>query len=131
MGRLLCIDYGKKRVGLAMTDELQIISSPFDVYQNDDSLIPRLVALCEKYKVEKIILGLPYSNTTDEAELMVRKFASRLTKVIDIPIDYQDEQYTSADATEIMRITGYKKKDYKKNLNKYAAQKILEAYLGK
>jgi putative Holliday junction resolvase len=129
MGRILGIDYGEKRVGLAVTDDLQIIASPLDVYFNDNALLRKLSALCKKYGVEKIILGLPLSESTDTAENKVRGFAKKLQAETGLPVDFIDETASSIHASEIMKMTGYKKKDFKKNINKYAAQKILSDYI--
>ena len=59
MGRILCFDYGSKRVGVAMTDELKIIASPYETISPSE-VIPFIKSFKEKNKVEKIVVGLPY-----------------------------------------------------------------------
>ena len=59
MGRILCLDYGSKRVGVAMTDELKIIASPYETISPSE-VIPFIKSFKEKNKVEKIVVGLPH-----------------------------------------------------------------------
>lgn len=129
MSRILGIDYGLKRVGLAITDDLHIISSPLDVYINDIHLMKRLKSLCKEYSVELIIIGLPLSEKYKEAEKMVREFAVRLQNELELPIEFQDETFSTRKAQYRQDFTGMKAKKQKNQLDKYAAQGILEDYL--
>lgn len=131
MSRILGIDYGLKRVGLAVTDDLRIISSPLDVLINDGYLLEKLKGLCEEYDVGLIVLGLPLSDKYKEAENMVREFAARLSKTVTVPIEFQDETLSTKKAGYRLDYTGISSKKKKKNLDKYAAQGILEDYLRK
>ena len=130
MGRILGLDYGKKRIGLAVTDEMQIISSPLDVYIYDDLFIDKLRILHEKYNFEKIVIGYPYSEKYFEASKEVEIFAESL-KQLGISIEFQNEEFTSVFAGSLLKSMNIGKKGIKSKIDKYAAQKILEDYLKK
>lgn len=129
MGRLLGIDYGKKRVGLAITDEIQMLSSPFAVYMNDDSLFDKLFKLQSEYCFEKAVVGYPYSETYQEASEAVKRFAEKLHEKLKIGVVFQNEEFSSVYADSFLKSTGANRKKIKESIDKYAAQKILEDYL--
>lgn len=134
MPRILGIDYGSKRVGLAVTDELQMLSSPLDVYQNDGRLMENLARLCKEYSVGKIVIGYPYSETYQDAVRKVEEFGQRLRKFLDgcgmpLEIEYANEEFSSVFAESNLRAMGIRDKKIKGAIDKYAAQKILEDYL--
>ena len=134
MPRILGIDYGSKRVGLAVTDELQMLSSPLDVYQNDGRLMENLARLCKEYSVGKIVIGYPYSETYQDAVRKVEEFGERLRKFLDgrgmkLEIEYANEEFSSVFAESNLRAMGIRDKKIKGAIDKYAAQKILEDYL--
>ena len=133
MGRILSIDYGLKRTGIAVTDPLKIIASPFDTVQSKD-LLDWLSEYKDKENVERIVVGMPtnldQSNTHMTApvdkliELLKAKFP-------DIPISHIDERFTSKLAQQAMVIGGMKKKERQKkqNVDKVSAAIILQSYL--
>lgn len=129
MGRLLGIDYGSKRVGLAVTDELQMLASPLEVLQNDASLFSKLKKIHELYRFEKVVLGYPYSEKYQEAVLAVEAFSTALKKELGLEVVFQNEEFTSVYAESFLKSTGMKQKKIKSNLDKFAAQKILQDYL--
>ena len=133
MGRILCFDYGSKRVGVAMTDELKIIASPYETISPSE-VIPFIKLFKEKNKVEKIVVGLPYDlkgNATDATDLTLKFIKTLSSKFHDIPIDTYDERYTSKIAKDAILIMG-KNKTYrqnKSNVDKISASLILQSYL--
>ena len=133
MGRLLGIDLGQKRTGIAVTDELQIIAQPLDTIETK-LLFPFLFDYFKKETVDKVIIGLPYNlddTPTDNTE-RVLKFITRFKRLFpDIPIIEMDETYTSKMAAQAMYMGGYKKKDRQKkeNLDKISAAIILQDYM--
>ncbi len=134
MGRWLCIDHGEKRVGLAVTDELKMLSSPLDVYPNDVRLFDRLLALCKDYSVERIVIGYPYSETYQDSLRKVEEFGQRLQKFLGdkgrpVVIEFANEEYSSVIAQHTLKTMGIKDKKIKGAIDKFAAQKILEDYL--
>ena len=133
MGRILCFDYGSKRVGVAMTDELKIIASPYETISPSE-VIPFIKSFKEKNKVEKIVVGLPYDlkgNVTDATDLTLKFIKTLSSKFHDITIDTYDERYTSKIAKDAILTMG-KNKTYrqnKSNVDKISASLILQSYL--
>jgi putative Holliday junction resolvase len=133
MGRILAIDYGLRRVGLAVTDPMQMLAIPLDTIDT-----PKIIQYLKDYilreNVETIILGYPKNmdgNDTD-ATPIVEKFNLELsTNFPNIPIKLVDERLTSRMAKQTLIDAGYKKKDRKnkKLVDTVAAALILQTYL--
>ena len=112
MGRILSIDYGKKRTGLAVTDPLQLIANGLTTVPTP-SLLEFVTGYVTKEKVERIVVGQPRQANGEESENMarIRTFVERLQKVLpDIPVEFFDERYTSVLAHQAMLDGGLKKK---------------------
>ncbi len=129
MGRILAIDYGEKNIGLAITDELQIIASPLDVIKNDDNFFENLKKLFDYYKFEKIVLGYPETPTPRRSQEIIKEFGEKIRNFLSIEIVYYNEAYTTVYARNFLSSLGQKEKKIKKLVDKIAAQKILEDYL--
>ncbi len=129
MSRILGIDYGSKRIGLAISDKLRIVSSPLAVLPNNIIFPEELKKICTKYQVNKIVIGYPYSEKYTEASEDVMRFSQELKKYINIDIDFQNEENSSIYSESLLKSMGIKEKKIKASLDKYAAQKILEDYL--
>jgi putative Holliday junction resolvase len=133
MGRILALDYGLRRVGLAVTDPMQMLAIPLDTIDT-----PKVIQYLKDYflreNVETIILGFPKNmdgNDTDATPL-VEKFNLELsTNFPNIPIKLVDERLTSRMAKQTLIDAGYKKKDRKnkKLVDTVAAALILQTYL--
>jgi putative holliday junction resolvase len=111
MARIMSIDYGMKRIGLAVTDPLQIIASPLDTVDNQ-----RIIDYIKDYlfteEVERFIVGEPQKLDGSEAEIMpqIRAFIKKLNEQFpNIPVELQDERFTSSDAKQIILQSGIKK----------------------
>jgi len=133
MGRILAIDYGLKRTGLAVTDPLRIIATALDMVETS-KLIDYLKKYFQSEAVEKIIIGLPkrLNNTDSEIAPDVRKFIEKFkTTFPDKPIQTVDERFTSSMAQQAMIAGGMKKKDrqVKGNVDKISAVLILQSYM--
>ncbi|WP_178983887.1 Holliday junction resolvase RuvX [Winogradskyella helgolandensis] len=133
MGRILAIDYGTKRTGLAVTDEMQIIASGLTTVETK-ALLPFLKNYISTEKVEKIVVGLPkqMDNTASESEVYIQKFLVQLSKAIpEIPVDRVDERFTSKMAFQTMIDSGLKKKQRKNKalVDEISATLILQSYL--
>lgn len=133
MGRILAIDYGKKRVGIAVTDPLQIIASGLTtVYSHE--LHAFLKDYLAKESVERIIIGLPkqMDNTPSESMKYIEPFVRSLQKKYPtIPMEYVDERFTSVLAHRAMLEGGLKKKDRQNKalVDEISATIILQSYL--
>ncbi len=133
MSRILAIDYGSKRVGVAVTDPLQIIASELTSIHSKD-----LIAFLEKYlqseKVECIVVGEPktLSNEASESARFIDPFVKHLKKKFpEIRIERFDERFTSVIAQQTMLMGGVKKKDRqnKAMVDRISAILILQNYL--
>lgn len=133
MGRLLAIDYGTKRTGIAVTDELQIIASGLTTVSTPD-LILFLKDYVSKETVDKIVVGLPkqMDNTHSESEVYIQKFLVKLEKQIpNIPIVRVDERFTSKMAFQTMIDGGLSKKQRRNKalVDEISATLILQSYM--
>ncbi|MCK4654984.1 MAG: Holliday junction resolvase RuvX [Candidatus Cloacimonetes bacterium] len=119
------------RVGLALSDPLQIISQPYKVIPNDESLFEKIREIVNSKNVGKIVLGLPLNLDGEDTfkTREVRKFAEILKKKINIPIILWDERYTTVEANEILKKMDYGIKESKDVIDKVAASIILKNYL--
>jgi len=133
MKRILAIDYGMRRIGLAVSDPLQIIATPLDTLRisNYEDGIKQLKAIYEEYKPITIIMGYPIGtsgNKTDQTRLVDQVIES-LRSSIDVPIISWDERYTSLQAKSILQQQGRKVRDDKGMVDQLAARIMLQEYL--
>ena len=133
MARILSIDYGKKRTGLAVTDPLQITSGGLATVSTS-TLFDFLKDYVQKVPVERIVIGEPRQPNGQPSENLerVRQFVNRWRKAMPaIPIDYFDERFTSVLAHQVMIDAGLRKKarQNKDLVDEISATIILEDYL--
>ena len=133
-GRLLAIDYGRKRVGIAMSDALRITAQPHTTIQkfrNIPELISQIHLICSEFNVVGIILGLPRNMDGSEGEMAqeVIQFAQQLETKIDIPLIMLDERLTSVQAKKTLTQFGIKPSQNKHKVDQMAAALILRGYL--
>ncbi len=133
MGRILAIDYGKKRTGLAVTDELQIIAGGLTTVETT-ALLDFILNYVKREKVERIIVGLPKNMNNEFSENMIRiePFVNRLRKLLpDVPVEYYDERFTSQLAHRVMLDAGLGKKarQNKALVDEISATIILQSYM--
>ena len=133
MARILSIDYGKKRTGIAVTDPLQIIAGGLATVSTSE-LFDWLKAYLAKESVERIIIGEPRQPNGQPSENLqrVQQFVTRWRKAVpDVPIEYFDERFTSVLAHQAMLEGGLKKKarQDKALVDEISATIILEDYL--
>ncbi|MEZ4793267.1 MAG: Holliday junction resolvase RuvX [Gelidibacter sp.] len=133
MARLLAIDYGTKRTGIAITDELQIIASGLTTVDTKE-LLPFLKKYTSDEKVELFIIGEPkqMNNEASESEAAILPFIEKLSKAIpEIPIVRVDERFTSKMAFQTMIDSGLKK-GHRRNkalVDEISATIILQSYM--
>ena len=133
MARIIGIDYGTKRIGIATTDPLQIIASPLETVAT-----PQIFDYLTQYffteEVERIIVGEPKKLDDTDGDILpqVRRFVERLNQLFpNIPVDMQDERYTSREAQRIIINSGIKKmkRRDKTLVDKISASIILEEWM--
>jgi putative holliday junction resolvase len=134
MPRVLAIDLGTKRTGLAVTDPLKITANPLETIETE-KLLPYIQAYCAKEDVEALVLGHPTRLNGQDNEMTpkVMKLKEELEKIFpQKKIVLIDERFTSKMAMQTMIAMGSKKKDRKEkagNLDKVSAAIILQSYL--
>jgi putative holliday junction resolvase len=133
LGRIIGIDYGTKRVGVAVTDPMQMIASGLTTVGAHE-ILDFLTEYMQKEKVDSIVLGHPkqMNNTDSESLQYIKQFETALKRRFPgLPIIWVDERFTSMLAMDAMIRGGMKKKDrqVKGNLDKLSAAIILQTYL--
>jgi putative holliday junction resolvase len=133
MGRILAIDYGKKRTGLAVTDPLRIIATALETVETP-SLMEFLKKYCSREPVDEFVVGMPKTLKNEDSEIapLVRIFVESLKKEFpEKPIHLADERFTSRIAQQAMIMGGMKKKDrqVKANVDKISATIILQDFM--
>ncbi len=133
MGRLLAIDYGKKRTGISVSDPLRIIATPLETVDSS-RLIPFLIDYTKKEPVDEFIVGMPKTLANEDSEIapVVKKFIEELKKLFpEKPVHLADERFTSVIAQRAMIEGGMKKKDRQKkgNVDKISATLILQSFM--
>jgi putative Holliday junction resolvase len=131
--RILSIDYGKKRIGIAITDPLQIFAYPLKTIQNNRSKWDELGKIFKEYIIEKVILGYPLKEdgTKSESTLLVEGFKEEFEKKYSFSLELVDERYSSEIARQkiLESVTSRKKRRDKSLVDMNAASIILEDYL--
>lgn len=132
-GRIMSLDYGSKRTGIAVTDPLRLIATGLDTVDTH-KLLPYLEAYFSKEKVSLLIIGLPLhaDGTATKLEDDIRGFIRKIQKSYpDLPIDRIDESFSSAKAKQVILQSGAsrKKRQDKSLLDKVSASLILQEYM--
>jgi putative Holliday junction resolvase len=132
-GRVLAIDIGAKRVGVAVSDELRLSVRPLPTLQRTSwkRLLGSLAQLCETFDVRMIVLGLPLrlDGTEGDAALEVRRVARNLELSLKLPLFLQDERLTSKTAEASLRQRGFQGVEISERIDSEAASIILSDYL--
>ncbi|MCS7265006.1 MAG: Holliday junction resolvase RuvX [Armatimonadetes bacterium] len=133
MGRILAIDYGEKRIGIAISDEMQIIASPLTILlrNSDDEVIAQIVQLTRKHRVETIVVGLPMRTDAKQGEMeqRVRSFAEKLQSKTKVPVVLFDERFTTRIAEQVLLEADLSRQKRKRVRDKLAAVVLLQSYL--
>ena len=135
MARILALDYGKVRTGIAVTDELQLIASALTTVETKE-LIPFLEKYLKEENVERFVVGQPkqMDNTPSESEELIQEFLKKLMAIFPtIPVERQDERFTSKIAFRSILDSGVKKKKRRDKalVDEISATLILQAYLNR
>jgi len=129
--RYLAIDYGIKRIGLAICDAGETIVSPVAVLEGQKDLVKKIADVVKTEGVGAIVLGLPLNMDDSEGTQarLVLKFAEQLKEHLDIPIHLQDERLSSFGAEDKLAPAEFTRGKKRKRLDAIAAAEILEAFL--
>ena len=132
--KILSIDYGEKRTGLAISDEGEKLASHFLTVENKslENLIKEIKDIISENNIQKIILGIPVGFKGESAQTQnIREFSAKLNENIDISIIETNEIFTSKMAEENLRKAGIKSENIKKIIDQEAARILLQDYLNK
>lgn len=130
MSRYLGVDYGTKRVGLAISDGLGITARPLEVVTRK-GLAEALRRITGDYPVDGVVVGLPTALAGHEGESAkgARDLGSEIADLLDVKVEYVDERFTSRMAESALLESGMKRRDRKGTVDKVAAAIILQTYL--
>lgn len=130
MARYLGIDYGTKRVGIAISDGLGLMARPLEVAARSD-VISRVEDVVSTYGVTRLIIGLPTALGGHEGASAegARKLGEELAEATGLEVEYVDERFTSRMAEETLLDTGMKRRKRRETVDKVAAAIILQEYL--
>lgn len=131
-GRILAIDYGRRRIGVAVSDELGLTARPLENIQrsNREADMRRLREICREQGVRRIVVGQPLhiNGSTGEMAQEAERYAGRLRKGLGLPVEMLDERLTSWEAEEMVAETG-RRADRREPLDATAAAVLLREYL--
>ncbi|ABV73695.1 Holliday junction resolvase-like protein [Rickettsia canadensis str. McKiel] len=131
--QLIAIDYGSKKLGIAMSNGERSIAMPLNTITvvNKTAVINSVLSIIAKYKICGVVIGLPIdmSGVVTQQTNIVMKFAEELAKYTNLPIYLQDERLTTKAANNFLKSFGVKRKDRNNNDDAVAASMILETVL--
>ena len=132
-GRILGLDYGSKRIGVAVSDPTRLIAQGVTTLESDGSVFGRIAEIVKREQVACVVVGMPYSADGGKGKkaLEVDEFIGELRKHIDAEIDTWDESYSSVNAHQTFISTGMtrKKRRQKSRVDEMAARLMLQEYL--
>tara|TARA_Y100000389_G_scaffold159967_1_gene161941 strand:- start:124 stop:543 length:420 start_codon:yes stop_codon:yes gene_type:complete len=133
LNRILAIDYGDKKVGLALSDPLHIIAKPYKTIENNskEDLLKDINSIIKLKEVKKIVIGLPKTlkNTYSEQTHKVQSFIDYISNTLDIDVIIVDERLSSIEAKKSLINQGIKTGHNKKDIDMTAAALFLQNYL--
>ena len=131
----MALDYGDVRIGIAFSDMLQTIASPFETYKRKNLFqdLEYLSNLAKEKETVKIIIGLPFNmdGTMGDRAVKTQHFGKELQEKTGLEIEYVDERLTSVEAEEILISSKVRREKRKEVIDKIAAALILESYLNR
>ncbi len=130
MSRVLGIDFGTKRIGLAISDDLAMTARPLDVVSPAE-FADAMLRITEEYELDRVVVGLPTALSGNEgvSAEAARKLGSEVAEQFGLAVDYVDERFTSRIAESALLESGMKRRARKEHVDKVAAAIILQTYL--
>ena len=133
MTRSLGLDIGDRRIGVALSDALGILASPFNIIEckGEEEDIEAIIAIVDQHQVKQIIAGLPRSmdGRLGAQAKKVEAFVQKLRNRTEVPVDFRDERLTTVSAKRLMQAANTKKTKIKARDDAVAAAIILQSYL--
>ena len=139
MKPILAVDYGQSRVGIAISDELQLIASPYATLPNSEHLIAEIDKIIEQEDIGLVVIGIPYhlDGSKSEQTESILKFITELSSSLSVQVTTYDERYSSIEAKDIInknrntrkKLSPKRHKQDKENIDRIAASVFLQHYL--
>jgi putative Holliday junction resolvase len=128
---ILGIDFGRARIGLAISDELRLLAHPLETLPANKDATKKIGEIVRERKIDKIVVGVPRRMTGEigEAAKGALEFAEKLRAKISCPIETWDERLTTVAAERVLRDVGKKSQKMRNIVDQVAAQMILQGYL--
>jgi putative pre-16S rRNA nuclease len=130
VSRVLGVDYGTRRIGLALSDEIRLTAQPLNVV-TPGQLPEALRTLAREHEIDTVVVGLPTGLSGHEGDSAAgaRRLASEIEEILGVDVILVDERFTSRMAENALIETGVRRRDRKEAVDKVAAAIILQAYL--
>ena len=131
MNPILALDLGRARIGVAISDELQLLAHPLETIQADEQATPRLAQIIRAKKVDHVVVGIPrqMNGQIGIAATEALRFVEKLRTILPCPVVTWDERLTTVAAHRALRDAGKKTRDTRAYVDQVAAQMILQGYL--
>jgi len=131
MNPILGIDFGRARIGLAISDELGLLAHPLETIPANKDSVQRIAAIVHYRKIDKVVIGIPrqMSGEIGIAANEALEFADKLRAQLHCPVETWDERLTTVAANRALRDAGKKTRQTRKFVDQVAAQMILQSYL--
>ena len=133
--KILALDIGTVRIGIAKSDIMEIIASAYEVYRrkNMPEDVKHIADIVQNLSVGEIVIGLPLKMDGSEGQSveMAKAFGDELSKLVNVPIVYQDERLSTVEAQRILIESGMRREKRKDKIDSIAATIILQTYLDK
>lgn len=133
---ILAIDYGDKKIGLAISDSKGIVASPLDVLRitkrrGFNELFDDILLVVEEYKIKTILIGKPqaFQDTYVKSVKKIETFAKKLSELITIPVVFQDESYSTIQAQNMLLSLGQSSRSSKGKIDMISATLFLQDFL--
>tara|TARA_A100001011_G_scaffold332506_1_gene359673 strand:+ start:92 stop:499 length:408 start_codon:yes stop_codon:yes gene_type:complete len=131
ISRILGLDYGSKRIGVALSDGLGLTAQPQAYISNNEDSLNKLQSLIEEHAISTVVLGLPLNQDGQDSpkSLEVREFAKTLSAISSVEIEFWDERYSTKAVTRQLIDQDMSRKKRKEKVDSQAAAFILQGYL--
>ena len=133
--KILALDIGTVRIGIATSDIMEIIASAYEVYKrkNPNEDLQHVAKIVQDLSVGEIVIGLPLKmdGTEGQSVEMARQFGEKLAELVSVPVVYQDERLSTVSAERILIESGVRREKRKGKIDSIAATIILQTYLDK
>jgi putative Holliday junction resolvase len=130
-GRVMALDVGGRRIGVAISDETRLIATPLQFVERSSNDITEIQELIERWNVGRVVVGLPtgLSGREGPQAAEVRLFTDALKRRITVPLEFWDERLTTAIAERSLIETGHRRAERRRKVDAVAAAVILQSYL--